>query len=124
MREFIGSYGRHYKNQLCLDTTNGDTLANKALQSLKKNEEEEVLLELWMKILTQAKETAGYNPSYNYGLYQIKTELNTEHVDSDTGETILDYPELNGNIETMSNLVKDYYIVEIVPTLFKYEFLK
>ena len=124
MREFIGSDGRHYKNQLCLDTTNGDTLANKALQSLKKNEEEEVLLELWMKILTQAKETAGYNPSYNYGLYQIKTELNTEHVDSDTGETILDYPELNGNIETMSNLVKDYYIVEIVPTLFKYEFLK
>lgn len=124
MREFVGTDNRHYKNQLCLDITNGETLANKALKSLEKNNKENVLLDLWEKILSQAKLTAGYNPTYNYGLYQIKTELNTEHVDADTGETIPDYPELNGNIETMSNLVKDYYIDEIVPTLFKYEFLK
>lgn len=124
MREFIGSDKRHYKNQLCLDTTNGETLAYKALQSLKKNKKEEVLFELWMKILTQAKKTAGYNSAYNYGLYQIKTELNTEHIDTETGESIHDYPELNGNIETLGNLVKEYYLKEIVPTLFKYEFLK
>lgn len=124
MREFIGSDKRHYKNHLCLDTTNGETLAGKALQSLKKNEKEIVLLDLWKKILEQAKDTDGYTPTYNYGLYQIKTELNTEHIDTETGESVPDYPELNGNIETLGNLVKDYYIEEIVPNLFKYEFLK
>ena len=82
------------------------------------------MLDLWEKILKQAKKTTGYNPTYNYGLYQIKTELNTAHVDADTGDTIPDYPELNGNIETLASLVKDYYLSEIVPNLFKYEFLK
>ena len=124
MREFIGSDGRHYKNQLCLDNTNGKTLASKTLRSMKKNAEEKKLLTLLEKIISQAKQTANYNPAFNYGLYQIKTELNTEHIDNDTGAKILDYPELNGNIETLATLVKDYYLKEIVPTLFEYEFLK
>lgn len=124
MREFIGSDGRHYKNQLCLDNTNGETLASKNLHSMKKNEGEKTLLSLWDKIISQAKKTAKYNPVFNYGLYQIKTELNTTHVDPDTRDTVPDYPELNGNIETLANHLKDYYITEIVPTLFKYEFLK
>lgn len=124
MREFVGSDERHYKNQLCLDTTNGETLASQALQSLEINNNEKSLFDLWGKILNQAKYTANYNPDYNYGLYQIKTELNTFHLDSDTGETIADYPELNGYIETLASHVKDYYLREIVPNLFKYEFLK
>lgn len=124
MREFVGSDGRHYKNQLCLDNTNGVTLASKSLQSMKKNDNEEDLLSLMDKILSQAKKTSNYNPKYNYGLYQIKVELNTIHVDAETGDTIPDYPELNGNIDTLANLVKEYYIKEIVPTLFEYEFLK
>ncbi|MBP5342302.1 MAG: hypothetical protein J6Y52_08105 [Bacteroidales bacterium] len=124
MREFVGSDGRHYKNQLCLDNTNGETLASKTLESMKKTKEETTLLSLWVKILSQAKLTAKYNPNYNYGLYQIKTELNTTHVDPDTGDNVPDYPELNGNIETLARHVKDYYLKEIVPTLFEYEFLK
>ncbi len=124
MREFIGTDGRHYKNQLCLDTTNGGTLAFTALREMSKSEEEETLLNLWEKILAEAKKTAGYQPEYNYGLYQIKTELNTFHTDEDTGDNVPDYPELNGNIETLASLVKEYYIHEIVPTLFEYEFLK
>lgn len=124
MREFVGSDGRHYKNQLCLDITNGKTIAYQAIKNKKKNDNESVLLDLWDKILMQAKNTADYNPAYNYGLYQIKTELNTNHIDPDTGETVPDYPELNGNIDTLASLVKDYYLDEIVPTLFKYEFLK
>ena len=124
IREFIGSDGRHYKNQLCLDTTNSKTLASQKLKLLKKNKNECVMLELWDKILKQAKETSNYKSAYNYGLYQIKTELNTTHLDSDTGESVADYPELNGNIETLANHVKDYYLSEIVPNLFKYEFLK
>ena len=124
MREFVGSDGRHYKNQLCLDTTNGNTLASEKLKSMKKTEEEETMLELLKKIIEEAKQTANYQPQYNYGLYQIKTELNTEHIDTDTGDSVPDYPELNGNIETLAELVKGYYNKEIVPILFEYEFLK
>ena len=94
------------------------------LQSMKKSDEEEVLLSLWDKRLSKAKQTKNYNPSYNYGLYQIKVELNTEHVDPDTNDKVPDYPELNGNIITLASHVKDYYLKEIVPTLFEYEFLK
>ena len=124
IREFVGSDGRHYKNQLCLDETNGETLAGKTLMAMTKNDEENILLSLWSKIINQAKQTANYNPGYNYGLYQIKTELNTFHTDPDTGENIPDYPELNGNVETLASRIKDYYLKEIVPTLFEYEFLK
>lgn len=124
VREFVGSDGRHYRNQLCLDNTNGVTLASKTLQLMKTNKEEKTLLSLWDKILSKAKETKNYNPTYNYGLYQIKAELNTVHIDPDTGANVPDYPELNGNIETLANCVKDYYLKEIVPTLFDYEFLK
>ena len=124
IREFIGSDGRHYKNQLCLDETNSETLAAKTLRAMKKNDVENTLLSLWDKIIKQAKQTANYNPEYNYGLYQIKTELNTSHTDPDTGDNIPDYPELNGNIETLASRLKDYYLKEIVPTLFEYEFLK
>ena len=91
---------------------------------MKITEEEKTLLELWQKIIEEAKQTANYNPQYNYGLYQIKDELNTEHIDTDTGDTAPDYPKLNGNIETLAEHVKDYYNKEIVPTLFEYEFLK
>ena len=124
MREFVGSDGRHYKNQLCLDTTNGETLASQKIKDMKKTEEEKTLLVLWQKIIDEAKQTANYNPQYNYGLYQIKDELNTEHIDPDAGDSAPDYPKLNGNIETLAEHVKDYYNNEIVPTLFEYEFLK
>ena len=124
MREFVGSDGRHYKNQLCLDTTNGETLAYKAIQSMVKTEEEKTLIKLWEKILSEAKKTARYVPTYNYGLYQIKEELNTSHFDEETGSTVPDYPELNGDIVTLAHHVKDYYLKDIVPTLFEYEFLK
>lgn len=124
MREFVGSDGRHYKNQLCLDITNGETLAFQKLKDMKKTEEEKTMLELLHKIIEEAKQTVNYQPQYNYGLYQIKTELNTEHIDPDTGDSVPDYPKLNGNIETLAEHVKDYYNKEIVPTLFEYEFLK
>ncbi len=124
MREFVGSDGRLYKNQLCLDTTNGETLASQKLKDMKKTDEEKMMLELLHKIILEAKQTANYQPQYNYGLYQIKTELNTEHIDPDTGDSVPDYTKLNGNIETLAEHVKDYYIKEIVPPLFEYEFLK
>ena len=124
IREFIGSDKRHYKNQLCLDITNGETLAYKALKKMVKTKGEKALLKLWNDIIIQAKKTANYQHQFNYGLYQIKTELNTTHIDQETGKNVPDYIELNGYIETLASLVKDYYLQEIVPTLFDYEFLK
>lgn len=39
-------------------------------------------------------------------------------------KTIYNYPELNGHLNTLKTMVKEYYNSEIVPFLFKYEFLK
>lgn len=51
-------------------------------------------------------------------------ELNESYKDDKTGNTIYKYPGLNGNIQTLAAMVKQYYLKEIVPMLFKYKFLK
>ena len=126
MREFVGSDGKEYKNQLCLDTTNGKTLASESLKAMEKNEEEKKLFALWEKIINTAKTTKNYQPNINYGLYQIKDELDTFYVEQQhrKKKKIYEYKDLHSDIDTLSKLVKLYYLKEIVPTLFKYEFLK
>jgi len=124
MRSFKGSDGRDYRNELCLDVTNGQTDASKKLKGWKKGSKENELMEAWRMVLRHAKQTANYDGSLTYGLYQIGEELNTHHVDEETGDRIFDYPELNGAIKALKELTKAYYLSEIVPTLFKYEFLK
>lgn len=124
MREFIGSDGRFYKNQLALDTTNGETLAAKEIALMQKNDAEMELIGQWQRILDDAKLTEEYNPSVNYGLYQIYKELDIDVVDQTTGAKYTKYDSLHGNLRTMKTLIKQYYNSEIVPTLFKYQFLK
>ena len=124
MRSFIGSDGREYLNQLTLDTTNGETLAAKDILALQLNDIERRLIQQWNKILDDAKSTEEYDNSINYGLYQIRFELNKVIEDVETGERIVKYPSLNGNIKTLASMVKEYYNHEIVPVLFQYEFLK
>lgn len=123
IRSFIGSNGIYYKNQICLDVTNGETVASKDLKKLTVYEKEKRLINLWNEILDEAKLTSNYNSELTYGIYQIKAELNT-HYKNNLGEIVYDYPVLNGNISTLNSLVKSYYLEEIVPFLFKYEFLK
>ena len=123
MRSFIGSNGIFYRNEICLDITNGETIASKDLKKLKMNEKEEVLINLWNKILNEAKLTSNYNSELTYGIYQIKDELNTYHKNK-LGKKVYDYPVLNGDIKALKSLVKSYYLDEIVPFLFEYEFLK
>lgn len=118
-----GSDGRIYKNQICLDTTAGETIAARNLGELKKSDSENELILQWNKVLTSAKKTKSYNNKINYGVYQIFSELNTFYKDEE-GTIHYDYPELNGNLSTLKALVKNYYNTEIVPFLFKYEFLK
>lgn len=123
MRTFTGSDGRFYRNELCLDTTNGDTLATKELRSLKLNEVENKLLAQWELILKSAKNTKNYNIELTYGVYQIYDELNTSYK-NEFDKKVYDYPELNGHLNSLKTMLKLYYNQEIVPVLFKYEFLK
>ncbi len=124
MRTFIGSDARFYRNELCLDTTNGETLASTDLKRLRANNKEKEMFELWNLILSKAKRTKNYNPDLTYGIYQIFTELNIFTRDEITGVNIPDYPELNGHLKSLKQKVKEYYNSEIVPVLFEYEFLK
>lgn len=124
MRTFIGTDGRKYVNQLCLDVTNGETIASRDLKNMVMDEREKILSEQWNKIFADAKNTKNYDCSITYGLYQIKDELNTTHKNEMTNEVIYDYPSLNGNISTLAELVKKYYNEEIVPVLFEYQLLK
>lgn len=124
MRTFYGSDGRFYKNNLCFDNTNGETIASKDIKKLKLNNKEKDLFNQWNKILSAAKQTKNYNPKLTYGIYQIYAELNTMHIDEETGQEVADYPELNGHLQTLKKMIKDYYNEDIVPVLFDYEFLK
>ena len=124
IRTFEGSDGHFYRNELCLDTTNGNTVASLAIKGFSANKNETDIFLLWNSILELAKKTKKYNPKWTYGIYQISVELDTFVHDDETDKNVYDYPELHGNLQTMKKLVRDYYNTEIVPTLFRYEFLK
>ncbi|MCD7712563.1 MAG: hypothetical protein LUJ25_07610 [Firmicutes bacterium] len=124
MRTFAGSDGRFYRNELCLDSTNGETIALRDIKALNVDEKEAALLRQWNTVLEYAKQCDGYNPALTYGVYQIFAELDTSHKDETTGDTIWDNIELHTALAGLKTLVKDYYNTEIVPVLFEYEFLK
>jgi hypothetical protein len=123
---FNGSDGRYYRNELCFDTTNGDTVASADLKTMALDAESKKLMALWDNILTEAKKTANYNPKLTYGVYQITKELNTSHEEG-TGtskKTVYDYPNLNGYLTTLRDALKAYYKSHITDKMFKYELLK
>ena len=76
-RTFTGSDGRFYRNELCLDTTNGETIAPKDIKKLKPNEMEKKILDLYSTLLNHVKETKEYNSKITYGVYQIFAEIDT-----------------------------------------------
>lgn len=130
---FDGSDGRRYQNELCFDDSRSPKPL--ALQDLEKyatsktttlDEEEKKLLEVWRQILTEARKTAGYNPDFNYGVYQITKELNTSKAvgAGKTKRIVYDYPELNGDLETLRRMLKEYYKSHITEKMFRYELLK
>lgn len=127
MRSLNGSDGRFYRNELCLDNSNGDTLAIKELKNLKPNSTELNLLQQWNDILQNAKLTKNYNPKYSYGVYQIEEELNTcQKVKDSKGResNVYYYPIFNGQLNTLKSTLKDYYLSEIAPIFYEYELLK
>lgn len=123
---FDGSDGRYYRNELCFDTTNGDTVASTDLAKMTLDADEEVLMKLWNDILAEAKRTVNYDGRFTYGAYQITKELNTSHK-TGTGrsqQTVYDYPTLNGYLETLRTNLKAYYKSHITDKMFQYELLK
>ena len=93
MRTFLGSDARFYRNEICLDTTNGETLATKELKNLKTNELENKLLAQWELIYKSVKNTKNYNSTLTYGIYQIYDELNTFYK-NEQDKKVYNYPEL------------------------------
>lgn len=131
MRTFTGSDGRLYGNELCFDATNGATQATHDIQGLTLNDGEKIIMEQWNTVLRCAKQTGanernngGYNPALTYGVYQIFDELDTSFKDEATERTVYDNVELHTALNGLKELLKAYYNAEIVPTLFKYEFVK
>ncbi len=123
---FNCSDGRYYRNELCFDTTNGDTVASKDLSKMKLDSEEHELINTWKNVITEAKKTANYNSDLTYGVYQITKELNTSHKEGKgkSEKIVYDYPLLNGYLETLKNRLKSYYKSHITDKMFKYELLK
>lgn len=121
---FLGSDNRFYQNELCFDD---NTIASKKLETMELNEDEQGLLNIWKAILTEAKKTEKYDRNKRYGVYQIKTELNTFHKEKqETGKEIkiFDYPLLNTYLDNLNTKLSIYYDKYIVDKLFLYELLK
>lgn len=123
---FTGSDNRYYRNELCFDVTDGDTVAFADLAKMKLDMDEQNLIVLWNNVLDEAKKTSNYNPNLTYGVYQITKELNTSHKigSGKAKHTVYDYPILNGYLETLRINLKEYYKSHITDKMFKYELLK
>ena len=123
MKSFYGSDNRFYRNELCLDNTNGETMASSLLQKLKANDDEKELLRLWDTVIKYSKQTEEYKSSLTYGIHQIYTELDIT-IENENGEKEHKYKELHSSLESLKQMLKPYYLNEIVPVLYKYQFLK
>ena len=123
---FDGSDGRYYRNELCFDTTNGDTVASADLAKMTLDTDEKALVALWNNILGEAKKTESYDSRLTYGVYQITKELNTSKTigTGKSKKTVYDYPVLNGYLDTLRTMLKAYYKSHITEKMFKYELLK
>lgn len=123
-RTFRGSDKRFYRNELCLDANNGETLAIKALKKLERNDLEEEIFRQWKTLINHVRAAKEYDKKITYGIYQIFAEIDTNYKDELTGKTIYNNLLVHTDLEAIKKLGKKYYNREIVPTLFKYEYLK
>ena len=123
MRTFTGSDGRFYRNEMCMDTTNGPTVASGDLKKLVCDPAEQRILDQWKTLMDAVRQTDEYDPALTYGVYQIFAEIDTSYKD-DEGNTVWNNVEVHSALQTLKTLVKEYYNTEIVPALFEYEFLK
>lgn len=122
-RTFTGSDGRFYRNELCLDTTNGETVAFNDLKNLKMNDGEKKIISLYESLINHIKDTKEYDKTLTYGIYQIFAEIDTSYK-NELGNTVYNNIQVHSDLQSMKVLCRNYYNSEIVPVLFEYEFLK
>ena len=121
----VGPDGKLYRNEICFDNTH-TPIAVKDLSTYELNPDEAEILKIWSKIMDEAKKTKLYDKRMSYGVYQISRELNT-YKETGTGKAkkkIYDYPELNGDLNTLRVKLKQYYNKYIRPKMFQYELVK
>ena len=117
------------------DGTGKTTLAKEKLDEYiaagyELSDSEREIFDKWNDILTYIHDNCSdeYNSDYTYGLYQIDEEINVriqQGVDSKGNPKMIQkYGDLNDYIKELKNLVKQYYLENLVDTLFEYEFLK
>ena len=85
---FTGSDGRYYRNELCFDATNGDTVASADLAKMTLDADEKALVELWNRILNEAKKTANYNSRLTYGVQKTGLKRSEKRLELNPTETI------------------------------------
>lgn len=111
----------------------GDTLAKQKLdeylaKGYKLTDKEQELWDKMQKLLVDIQSCDEYRSDFRYGLYQIDEEINVKikvGTKSDgTDKMDWKYGDLNNDIKTIKALAKQYYIDNLVDTLFEYEFLK
>ena len=125
-RSFIGSDGRYYNNELCLD---GNSLATRELAKFNLSKTENVLCKYFADVMFEARMTEEYDNTKSYGTWQINEELNIKIPSGRKdkhGKDILvrKYPKLNTEIEKLKSELAKYYETEIIPDLFKYQLIK
>lgn len=120
---FKGSDGRFYKNELCFDSK---TLASDDLKRMALDDDERNIVNLWKKVIREAKKTDEYDPNITYGVYQIVKDLNiyTETMINGKKIPVYKYVALNSSLETLRVNLKDYYKTHITKKMFKYQLLK
>lgn len=130
LRSLTDTNGNIYYNELCFD--NGTYAQEKFNEFIhngyKLTEKELSIIEKWNTILSIAKKADEYNPKYKYGLYQIDEEINIKIQSGfdakGNPKNIPKYGDLNNTIKEFKLIMREYYLTQLVDTLFKYEFLK
>jgi hypothetical protein len=130
-RSLLGSDGRFYRNELCV---NENTATEEVLKNFHFSTAEENLLTLWHTVLSAAQQKEEYTtilrdfPDATLGPWQISQEINVRipsgRMRNGKEEMIPKYAELNTAIKTLSHKVDFYYASEIIRDLFSYELVK
>ncbi|MBP5342530.1 hypothetical protein J6Y73_01170 [bacterium] len=108
------------KNELCFDE---NTVASKKLATLSLNKDERQLLDLFNRLIGEAKKVPEYNSKYTYGLYQIADDLNTYYKDENDNK-VYNHPELNSYLEALRKKTDAYFDKYIKDKLYEYELIK
>lgn len=119
--EFTGTDGRVYKNELSL--TEG-TLATKDLEAnYELDEEDKKLISQWNRVLEQAKKTKEYDKDYHYTPYSLSKYVDLSYKNEDNIPVYLN-KEVHTELVRLKQAIKEYYLQEILPTLYEHEYLK